>query len=305
MPKSEPPPFFVILFFAAVTMAISVMLPRECVAQNYTSSLSGQSGGDPNRPPSAQNPRSVPQHPPVTAAEKSSTEAPSGDEKILFDHVNESRVLAGLAALRWDANLAAAARKHCALLVQHEALSHQFPGEEDLKERARQAGAAFSALAENVALAATPDEIHYEWMHSPPHRANILDPELTTIGIAEMPGNKGLYAVQDFSRAVENLTLQQQEEKMRALIVAAGVRNADSPGPAQWSDARKACQVTNGNVGRSSTFVKFDSSDLNQLPARLKSLLASGKYSSAAVGACDPGGSSDGFTHYRIAVLLY
>ena len=131
-----------------------------------------------------------------------STAEISGDEKVLFDHVNESRVLAGLSALRWDAKLAIAAREHCALLVQHDALSHQFPGEPGLQERLNSAGAEFSVAAENVALAPTPDEIHYEWMHSPPHRANILDPQLNAIGIAAMPGNRGLYAVQDFSHAV-------------------------------------------------------------------------------------------------------
>jgi uncharacterized protein YkwD len=59
-------------------------------------------------------------------AEKSSQ---SASEKLLFEQLNESRVLAGLAPLHWDSNLAAAAREHCAVMVHHEALSHQFPGE--------------------------------------------------------------------------------------------------------------------------------------------------------------------------------
>jgi hypothetical protein len=239
------------------------------------------------------------------AAASSSSAAPLGDEKILFDHVNEARVLSGLPALHWDASLAVAARQHCALLVQHEALSHQFPGEEDVKERARHAGAAFSVVAENVALAPTADEIHDEWMHSPPHRANILDPELTAIGIAVMPGHKGLYAAQDFSRAVENLTLLEQEEKIRALISFAAVRTADNPEHTRWNEARKACQAPNRNAGVSTTFIKFEAVDLSQLPERLNSMLASGKYRSAAVGACDPGDGANGFTRYRIAVLLY
>ncbi len=160
----------------------------------------GQSGYDPNRPPSAQRNS---QRTLVAATEKASANAPSRDEKILFDHVNQSRVLTGLPALRWDANLAAAARQHCAVLVQHKSLSHQFPEEEPLQLRARHAGAEFSVVAENVAIAATPDEIHFEWMKSPGHRANILDPDLTAVGIAVMPGNNDLYAVQDFSQAIE------------------------------------------------------------------------------------------------------
>src|SRR5271156_109047 len=170
-----------------------------------------QSSNDPNRPPSAQNfPRAIPQRAATSAAQKPSPEGPSGPEKLLFDQLNESRVLAGLQALRWDAELAAAARKHCALMVQHEGLSHQFPGEPVLQLRLQQEGVGFSVAAENVAVAPTAEEIHYEWMHSPPHRANILDPELTAVGIATIPGNKGVYAVQDFALATEKATLTQQ-----------------------------------------------------------------------------------------------
>jgi uncharacterized protein YkwD len=304
LPKPTPSAFFFALSSAVVAIVLSMTLPGVMLAQNSASELSVQSAGDPNRPPSAQNPRRTTQHAAAAPAQQSSTNAPSGDDKILFDHVNESRVLAGLPMLRWDADLAAAARKHCALLVEHESLSHQFPGEVDLKQRLQQSGAAFSVAAENVALAATPDELHSEWMHSPPHRANILDPELTAIGIAEMQGRKGLYAVQDFALAVDNLTIYEQEGKIRALIAATGIAVADSPGHLQGNDARKTCEMANGYAGKAAAYAKFDTADLSQLPARVKTLLNSGKYRSFAVGACDPGGS-DGFTHYRIAVLLY
>lgn len=294
----------VILIFIVLAMVCSAMLVREGHARSSASPFNAQSAGDPNRPPNAQNPQRSVQRAPATFTGKSSA-VPSGDDEILFDHVNESRVLTGLPVLHWDANLAAAAKKHCALMVQHAALSHQFSGEQGLKERVRDTGAEFTVVAENVALAPTPDEIHDEWMHSPPHRANILDPELTSIGIAEMPGNKGLYAVQDFSRAVENLTLPEQEEKVRTLISDGGVRTADNPERTQWNDARKTCQLASGYAGHAAAFVKFDSADLRQLPDKLKTLLASGKYRAAAVGACNPGNGSDGFTHYKIAVLLY
>jgi len=304
--KPAPAKFFAIVFCASAAIVLSVMSPGACLAQNASAS-SAQSGSDPNRPPYAQSPRRTSQHSlkAATTTEKHSGNAPSGDEKILFDHVNESRVLVGLPPLHWDANLAAAARQHCALLVQHEALSHQFPGEQDLKLRLRQSGVEFSVAAENVAVAGSPDEIHYEWMHSPPHRANILDRDLNAIGIAEMPGRKGLYAVQDFAQGLESLTIYEQEVKIRALISAAGLHTADNPVHTQWNDARQSCQMASGYAGKASAFIKFDTADLSQLPAKLKTLLASGKYRTAAVGACEPGSNSDGFTRYRIAVLLF
>jgi uncharacterized protein YkwD len=238
----------------------------------------------------------------ATAPEKSSQ---SASEKLLFQQLNESRVLAGLAPLHWDRNLAAAAREHCAVMVHHEALSHQFPGEPHLRQRASGNGASFSVLAENVAVAPAADEIHYEWMHSPPHRANILDPQLTAVGIAAMPGQKGVFAVQDFSLAVQQLTLVQQEDELRYLISAAGVHVSDDPDHTRLRDARQTCQMKDGYAGKPSSIVRFETSDLSALPPRLQSSLLTGKFRSAAVGACPPENSDEGFTHFRLAVLLY
>ncbi len=267
-------------------------------------SFAAEQSGDPNRPPSSQRPARSPAAQAGNAGQQANPQ-PSSAEKELFDRLNESRVLAGLAALHWDAKLAAAARKHCALLVQHDSLSHQFSGEPDLKQRLNDAGAEFSVAAENVAVAPTPDEIHYEWMHSPPHRANILDPELTAIGIAAMPGNKGLYAVQDFARMVEQLSLSEQEERIRALIAPTGVRTADDPEHTQWRDARKSCTMASGFAGKPLSVVHFTTSDLSRLPPQLQASLRTGKYRTAAVGACPAVGSGTGFTQFRFAVLLY
>jgi uncharacterized protein YkwD len=303
--KRAPSAVFFVLFYAAVMPAISAIFPCVGLAQSFASFGAQSGGGDPNRPPTAQHTPPRNQHTPISSTERPSADAPAGDEEILFEHVNESRVLAGLAALQWDANLAAAARQHCVLLVQHEALSHQFPEEDGLKERLRHTGAEFSVAAENIAMAATPDELHYEWMHSPPHRANILDPDLNAIGIAELPGRKGLYAVQDFARAVEKMSFPEQEERVRLLISAAGVHTADNPERTQWSDARATCGMKDGYAGKPAEVVRFETSDLSQLPAKLKTSLASGRYHSAAVGACQPRNSGDGFAVFRVAVLLY
>src|SRR5271155_1862673 len=283
---------------AVVTMTFPMLF-----AGVFADECRAQSSNDPNRPPAAQNSsRPTPERAATSAIEKPSPGAPSGPEKILFDQLNESRVLTGLSALRWDANLAAAARKHCALLVQHEALSHQFPGEAGLQQRLNEAGEEFSVAAENVAMAQTAEEIHYEWMHSPPHRANILDPQLTAVGIATLPGAKGVFAVQDFALAFEKMTLSEQEEKIRSLISAMGVRTADNPEHTQWSDARKTCQMPTGYSGKATHVVRFETADLTKLPAGLQKPLASKKYDTAAVGACTPPNDGTGFTHFRFAV---
>ena len=53
----------------------------------------------------------------------------SSAERALFDDLNRERAAQGLAALQWDAALAAAAREHASQMAQRNVLSHQLPGE--------------------------------------------------------------------------------------------------------------------------------------------------------------------------------
>jgi len=48
----------------------------------------------------------------------------------------------------------------------------------------------------------------------------------------------------------------------------------------------------------------FESSDLNQLPERIVDTIRKGSYRTAAVGACNAE-ETNGFSHFRISVLLY
>src|SRR5258707_6243496 len=107
-----------------------------------------------------------------------------GPAQILFESANRERAAKGLGLLKWDPALAAAAHQHAQRLAEQNTLSHQLPGEPDMLARAKQAGAHFSSLAENVAEGPSAEEIHKQRMHSPPHRANLLEPPLNSIGIA-------------------------------------------------------------------------------------------------------------------------
>src|ERR1700761_8421723 len=112
----------------------------------------------------------------------------------LADLVNADRAQQGLPALKWDPALAQAAQQHAQLMSEQGALSHQYPGEPDLEARAGQAGAHFRTIAENVALAASPQALEKEWMNSPPHRANILNPSLTSLGVGMVRKGGNYYA---------------------------------------------------------------------------------------------------------------
>jgi uncharacterized protein YkwD len=229
-------------------------------------------------------------------------------ERALFDAANRERVAQGLPQLRWDGALAAAARDHAVRMWQSNTLSHQLPGEEPLQDRARIAGARYTVIAENVAEGPTAETIHSGWMNSPHHRANILDPELNAIGIAvaitqSRNGSGGmLFAVQDFSQSVASLNFSQQEREVSGQLAARGLQVSSGN-----DDARKTCSTSDREWfgPRPSLVLRFEASDLSRLPVPLEQKLQSGKYRSAAVGACQPPSSGNGFTHFRIAVLLY
>jgi hypothetical protein len=226
-------------------------------------------------------------------------QTPGPDEKFLLDAVNYERANEKISPLKWDANLAAAARAHVQEMVTRNRLSHQFLGEPNLTARASNAGARFSSVAENIAEAPSVDELHIGWMNSFPHRANIMNPKLTAIGIAvEMRGTQ-YFAVQDFSTAVGSLSREEQEKQVGRLIEKQGLKISSSP-----DDARKACDSSGYAGARPLAILHFEAPDLNQLPDQVASAIKKGPYKTAAVGSCAVN-RSDGFSHFRIAILLY
>ena len=166
--------------------------------------------------------------------------------------------------------------------------------------RVHQTGAKFVALAENVAFGPSAADLHDQWMKSPPHRANLLDPKLNALGVAVEERNGRLFAVQDFSQAVANLTFEAQESQLAALLKARGLRAADN------EDARRVCKTgPNAGLIRPPSFeMRYGTVDLRTLPEGLVRELQSSHYRAAAVAACAPGSSSD-FSGYEIAILLY
>ena len=224
----------------------------------------------------------------------------SADEQTLLDDANRERASQGLQPLHWDATLALAAREHARLMAVENVLSHRLPGEPPLEQRGAQVGARFSMIAENVAVGLDPESIHEGWMHSPGHRKNILNAELSAVGIATMRGSGGLFAVQDFSRPVANLTLQQEEGKVISLL-----KETAWLGVNVSEDARKTCGTDRGFTGATALYViRFEVTNLDKLPDELLQKIRSGKYRYAEVGACR-GGDAAGFTRYRLAVMLH
>ena len=221
-------------------------------------------------------------------------------EGLLFDAANRERTANGLQPFQWDEALAAAARLHAERMAQHNTLSHQFPGEAPLQDRARQTGARFSLIAENVAEGPTPQGLHTQWMNSAPHRANLLDHDLNSVGIAVIRSGNLYFAVQDFSVGVPHLSFREQETQISSQLEALGVHVADASG-----DARKTCAMDRGWAGqRPGAVLRYETSTLSNLPDDIEQKLRAGKFHAAAVGACEATGSGT-FTRFRVAIVLY
>ncbi len=237
----------------------------------------------------------------IMMAQPSRVRAQGFDSAIqqVFALTNRDRQEQGLPPLRWDPALAAAAQAHADRMTQERMLSHQYPGEADLSTRAAKAGAHFQAIAENIATGPDPRAIEEEWMHSTPHRTNILDPRMSAIGIAVAGRGGSLYAVEDFEQASEALNRAQVEQRFRALL---GAQNVDASAPAEV--AEQAC-ASHGIPQGARSIVRFQTPDLSQLPDQVRSQIRARDFRRAAVGACDPDPGQASFTTYRIAILFY
>jgi hypothetical protein len=186
-------------------------------------------------------------------------------------------------------------------MARHNAISHEFAGENSLSARASTAGARFSMVAENVAVGPSAGTIHGLWMNSPPHRQNLLDPQLNSLGIAVAERAGQLFAVEDFSRSVAALSLEVQEQLVGTKLRTQGLRLLEDS-----AEARRACRLGNAyQPGRQPTFLMhYSATDLRDLPPLLEQKVRSGQYHAAAVGAC-PSDNSGDFAEYQITVLLY
>jgi len=242
---------------------------------------------------------------PLLAAGQAGGVSRSEEAAQLLTLANQTRASEGAGVLQWDPALAAAALKHCQRMAVEGPIAHLYSGELTLTERAAQQGAHFALIEENVAMGPTAAVIHDSWMHSPGHRKNLLAPDVDRVGIAVVASHGSLYAVADYAHGVQSLDAAQVEAQIAAMIAARGVHAASGT-----AEARAACSTDRGLPqsagGVAPGFVmRWQGTDLHQLPEALVKRLASGSYHQAAVGSCPARGTEGSFTLYRLAVLLY
>jgi hypothetical protein len=239
----------------------------------------------------------------------------SNAEQRIFQLTNQARKYAGVEPLTWNEQAAQAARVHANMMAEKQALSHQFGGEADLRDRLGAAGLRFDAAAENVADAESADEAHDALMHSPPHRVNLLSPKYNSIGIGVAAKDGQLYVTEDFAHAIEARTAGQVEDeiltdfnRLRASHGLAAIEAIKS------EDLRKlACTgkhgtvhardvlATNPTAARVFAFTVTD-------PSKLPDSLLQASHDAARrinIGACFAPSSSTSYAAFWVVATMY
>jgi uncharacterized protein YkwD len=111
--------------------------------------------------------------------------APMSDfvQRVL-DLTNQFRAQNGVAPLQLNVELNAAALNHSTDMALRDYFSHTGSDGSSAGDRMRQAGYVSNAWGENIAAGyATPEQVVQGWINSPGHRANMLNPSYTELGV--------------------------------------------------------------------------------------------------------------------------
>jgi len=128
-----------------------------------------------------------------------------GAERAILELLNGERRRRGLAAYQLNLELAAVARAHSREMAETGSFAHVSPLSGDLGDRLRAAGIVVAAAAENLGKGECLTSLHRSLMESPGHRANLLSPRYTQVGVGvavgiSPTGNPLFMVTEDFAR---------------------------------------------------------------------------------------------------------
>jgi uncharacterized protein YkwD len=130
---------------------------------------------------------------------------PAEAAQRLLALLNRDRKAAGLQPLTWDDRVAKVAQGHSEEMRRTKVVAHVSPTTGSAADRVRAAGIKTAVVLENVARAYGVGEAHAGLMNSPGHRANLMSPTATHVGIAvvlgdDVSGRRELFVTQVFIR---------------------------------------------------------------------------------------------------------
>ena len=237
-------------------------------------------------------------------------------ERQILDWTNQERAKVHAPALKWDEHLAVAARLHSDEMAKAKDLSHQVKGEPVFTERLLDRGAHFSAAAENVGFADDAETLQSGWMHSPPHRANLLNPAYTEMGVGIVRFQDRLWATEDFATTLRSLSSDDFEKGVEQQITSRRSARGLAPLKATASsDLRRTACSGNSGGGAAMGAVphhnmqawsfNFTAPKPDQLPSELATRFLELPTGGYAIGACASQPDKNGLSTFRVLLVLY
>jgi uncharacterized protein YkwD len=141
-----------------------------------------------------------PGHPEIGAVE---VIPPEGTSTRMLTRVNYEREQEGLQPLKWCPSLARAATSHSIDMAERQYFEHISPDGLEVWDRAEAEGYVYRTIGENIAVGqGSVREVMDDWMDSPGHRKNLLDPEYEHFGLGihtgQYEGRRAIYWTQNF-----------------------------------------------------------------------------------------------------------
>ena len=218
-------------------------------------------------------------------------------EREIVALINQERTSRGLQPLTVDGRLTSAARQHTGLMLRYRTLSHQFDGEERLSIRFAGQEIRSDQQAENVAYAGDVAEAHRTLMHSPGHRANILNPNYNAVGVGIAWLGSQIYVTEDFAHKLTDYSPYEADSALEQAIARyRKSRGLPVPSRRRQSNLRQiACDMARNDALDNSASRKvpgaravasWTATEIETLPSNAKGLLSQPLDSGYSLGDC-------------------
>jgi uncharacterized protein YkwD len=234
-------------------------------------------------------------------------------ERRLLELANRDRMKAGLAPLQKDEGLTRAAREHAAAMAAQQKLSHQLAGEPSLVHRlAANSKTHLDQTGENVAFAGSVDQAQDNLMHSPPHRANLLNAGYNVAGFSVVRRGSLLYVTQDFGHSLPNRSDTEAEvlvgrsvDRMRAQSRLPGLERMDGKEAASMACAMAEADSLRTPGPRARAVLRYTTSEPGLVPESAARVIKDRSLAAFAAGSCYARTPTYPTGVYWVALLFY
>lgn len=187
------------------TETIKLPIDLDSITKNYTKTfrfvytykdgkwvLTSQEDSLPGKTDPVKNPSvppiNKPSEPPKQTPSVPEVKGLTADESKMLELVNQERQKVGLKPLKNDMRLVDISRKKSKDMIDKNYFGHTSPTYGTPFDALKNNGVSYRYAGENLAGAPTVERAHNGLMNSPGHRANILNPNYTHVGIGIVDG---------------------------------------------------------------------------------------------------------------------